>query len=127
MHSTKKIIWTALFILPLLLAAAASAEDVDDTIPDVTARVARFTFVTGDVQVRREGSQDWEKAVVNLPIVEGDEITTDARGRFEIQFSSYVHVRVAENSYLKIVGLKDGAVALEFAGRHIECSVDEIR
>ena len=112
MRSTKKIFWAFLFAMPLLFGTAVFADDVDDVTPDVTARVARFTFIRGDVQVRREGSQDWEKAAVNLPVVEGDEITTDADSRFEIQFSSYVHVRVAENSYLKIVGLKDGAIAL---------------
>ncbi len=112
MRSTKKILWAVILIMPLFFGTTVFADDVDDTIPDVTARVARFTFIRGDVEVRREGSQDWEKAVLNLPVVEGDEITTDAGGRFEIQFNSYTHVRVAENSYLKIVGLKDGAIAL---------------
>ncbi len=112
MRSTKKIFWAIVLAMPFLLGTAVFADDVDDAIPDVTARVARISFIRGDVQVRREGSQDWEKAVLNLPVVEGDEITTDAGGRFEIQFNSYTHVRVAENSYLKIVGLKDGAIAL---------------
>ena len=112
MHSTKKILWAFVFAMPFLLGTAVFADEIDDTIPDVTARVARISFIRGDVQVRREGSQDWEKAVLNLPVVEGDEITTAAAGRFEIQFNSYTHVRVAENSYLKIVGLKDGAIAL---------------
>jgi hypothetical protein len=112
MRSTKKILWAVLLTMPFIFGTVVFADDVEDTIPDVKARVARFTFIRGDVQVRREGSQDWEKAVQNLPVVEGDEITTDASGRFEIQFNSYTHVRVAENSYLKIVGLKDGAIAL---------------
>lgn len=112
MHSAKRILWAVLFAVPFLLSTAAFGDDVDDMVPDVTARVARISFIRGDVQIRREGSQDWEKAVLNLPVVEGDELTTDAAGRFEIQFNVYTHVRVAENSYLKIVGLKDGAIAL---------------
>src|SRR5436853_5062275 len=55
--------------------------DDDDEIPDVTARVARISFIRGDVQIRRDGSQDWEKATLNLPILEGDEITTSDDSR----------------------------------------------
>ncbi|MEO7673055.1 MAG: DUF6600 domain-containing protein [Pyrinomonadaceae bacterium] len=112
MRSTKKILWALLFAMPFLFGTTVFGDEIDDTIPNVTARVARISFIRGDVQVRRDGSQDWEKAVLNLPVVEGDEITTGADGRFEIQFNTYTHVRAAENLYLKIVGLKDGAIAL---------------
>ncbi len=112
MRSTKKILRVLLFAMPVLFGTAVFGDDIDDTLPDVTARVARISVIRGDVQIRREGSQDWEKAVLNLPIVEGDELTTDSGGRFEIQFNNYTHVRVAENSYLKIIGLKDEAIAL---------------
>ena len=98
MHSTKRILWAIFLLIPFLLGTDVSADEIDDTPPDVTARVARISFIRGDVQVRRDGSQDWEKAVLNLPVVEGDEITTGADARFEIQFNAYIHVRVAENS-----------------------------
>ena len=112
MHSTRKVLWAVLLLLPFLLGTNAFGFEVDDDIPEVTARVARISFIRGDVLIRREGSQDWERAVLNLPIVEGDEVTTDAGGRFEIQFNSYTHLRVAENSYLKIVNLKDEGIAV---------------
>lgn len=99
----------------LLLCATAFADDTDDAIPEVTARVARFSFLRGEVMVRHQGSQDWEKAVLNLPVVEGDEIVADAGSRYEIQFSSYTHARVSESSNLKITNLRDEGIALSLA------------
>lgn len=112
MHSTKGVRWAVLLITMLLSGTSVFANVTDDYIPEVTDRVARISFVRGDVQIRRADSQDWEVAVLNLPIVEGDEIATDGNGRFEIQFNSYTHLRVAENSQIKIVGLKDEGIAL---------------
>ncbi len=118
MRSTRKAVWPLFFGLTLLFGAlvAFAGDDIeDDVTPGVEARVSRISFIRGDVQIRREGSQDWEKAVLNLPIVEGDEIVTDANSRLEIQLGVYSHVRLAESSYLRVVGLKDGAVALSLA------------
>ena len=112
MHSTTRVRWAVLLITMLLSGTGVFASVIDDYIPEVTDRVARITYVQGDVQIRRAGSQDWEVAVLNLPIVEGDEIATDGNGRFEIQFNSYTHLRVAENSQIKFVGLQDSGIAL---------------
>ena len=112
MHSTSRFRWAVLLIMMLLSGSAAFGSEFDDYIPDVTDRVARISFVQGDVQIRRGDSQDWEVAILNLPIVEGDEIATDGNGRLEIQLNSYTHLRIAENSQVKFVGLKDGGIAL---------------
>ncbi|MEO8041338.1 MAG: DUF6600 domain-containing protein [Acidobacteriota bacterium] len=112
MHSTTRVRWAVLLVVMLLSGTAVFASEIDDYVPEVTDRVARISFVQGDVQIRRADSQDWEVAVLNLPIVEGDEIATDGNGRFEIQFNSYTHLRVAENSQIKFVGLQDGGIAL---------------
>ncbi len=116
MRSMKKVSWSLFLGLTLLFSAAVFGDDVeDDTVPDVTARVSRISLIRGEAQIRRDGSQDWEKAVLNLPIVEGDEIMTEAGARLEIQLNLYSHIRLAESSYLKIVGLKEGAVALSLS------------
>ncbi len=112
MHSTKGVRSAVLLLTVLLVGASVFASETDDYIPEVTDRVARISYLHGDVQVRRADSQDWEVAVLNLPIVEGDEIATDGNGRFEIQFNSYTHLRVSENSQIKIVTLKDEGIAI---------------
>lgn len=128
MHSRSvKLLSTALLAvlsaLPSVYAAPAQEinlpdtqnfvipEDEDDS-PDITARVARISYLDGDAQIRRLDSQDWEKLTLNLPIVEGDEITTSLGARVEIQFNSRTHLRLTENSYLRILRLKDEGIAV---------------
>lgn len=112
MYSVRRLAAAFAIAMPLLLGGAAYGLVVDEDEPDVTGRVARISYISGDVQVRHAGAQDWEKAVLNLPLVEGDELTTSRAARFEIQFDSRTFVRVAESSYLRIVSLKDEGIAL---------------
>lgn len=87
----------------------------NDAEPDVTAKVARISYIKGEAQIRRADGGDWEKATLNLPVVEGDEITTSGDARLEIQFDNNQHLRLAENAYLKIVNLKDEGIALSLS------------
>ncbi len=114
MRSAKKFLW-AILLLPVLLVnthTTIASDDVDDYTPDVTARVARISVLRGEAQIRHLDSQDWERVTQNLPIVEGDEIATDADSRLEIQFNKDNYLRLSENSYLKVTTLRDEGIAL---------------
>src|ERR687884_783665 len=112
---------TRLFLLSILLAFTATfsairADDTDDEEYEETARVARISLVSGDVQLRRNGSQDWENARVNFPLVEGDVLaTTGADARLEIQIDARNFVRVGGDSVLRVVALRDAGVALSLS------------
>jgi hypothetical protein len=120
MRLAKRVLWAGVFFLPLLLISAGSAFGVvvDDYTPDVTARVGRISFIRGDVQIRRASSEsgdkqpEWERAALNLPLVEGDEIATGPKTVVEIQLDSYNHIRLWENAYLKFTTLRDEGVAV---------------
>ncbi|MFL6373076.1 MAG: DUF6600 domain-containing protein [Pyrinomonadaceae bacterium] len=86
--------------------------DDDEEAPDVTDRVARVSFVEGSAKIRRADSQDWEAITLNLPLVEGDEIATDGSSRLELQLGKDQHVRIAENSSITVVTLRDDGIAL---------------
>lgn len=101
-----------LFLALLFISAALPVSAFDDEIPEVTDRVARISFIAGDVQIRRADTDEWEQAVLNLPIVEGDEVATSANGRFEIQFTPSKHIRVSENALVKIAVLRDEGIAV---------------
>ncbi len=114
MRSAKKFLW-AILLLPVLLAntnITFASDDVDDYTPDVTARVARISILRGEAQIRHLNSQDWERVTNNLPVVEGDEIATDADSRLEIQFNKDTYLRLSENAYLKVTTLRDEGIAL---------------
>ena len=87
-------------------------DSFDDSKPDVTAKVARISFLSGDVQIRRTGTEDWERATLNLPIVEGDEIATDSNSRVEIQFDLDRFLRLSENAYLKMTALREEGISV---------------
>lgn len=112
MRYVKQFLLVLFFIVPFLFAGNAFAAIFDDEIPEVTARVARISFLRGEAQIRRADSNNWERATQNLPLVEGDEIATGGDARLEIQFNSQKYLRLAENSYLKIVTLKDEGIAV---------------
>lgn len=95
-----------------LPAEAVVTGDDDEDASEVRARVARISFIHGEAQVRRAGAEEWEKATLNLPLVEGDEIVTDNDSRIEIQFDTTKHLRLNENAYLRIVTLKDEGIAV---------------
>jgi len=126
MFSARKWFLLLTLALPLCLAGIAlGSVDDDEDVPDVTARVARLSYFDGDVQVRRAGHDDWEKAVGNLPIVEGNEITTGANARAEIEFDSRTFVRLGGSSYLRVVTLQDGGIALSLPQGSMSARVND--
>ena len=100
MRVTGKLIWPFIFALAFIalsrvfILGATAAETVDlptiegnyvvdgdDETPDVTARVARISFLKGSAQIRRTDGGDWENATLNLPVVEGDDADFSDHGR----------------------------------------------
>lgn len=118
MTFAKKLLAPSLLLtlaIPLVAAGGVFAYSAEDE-PPFTDRVARISFIKGSVQVRRAGSQDWEAATLNLPLVEGDEIATGEWGsRVEIQFTVRTHARLDERSLLRITTLKDEGIALSIS------------
>lgn len=87
-------------------------EEADDAGYEETARVVRVSLLRGDVSLRRAGSKNWEKAALNLPLVEGDRLATGADAHVEIQIDARNFVRLGEYATLDIITLRDEGVAL---------------
>ncbi|HEY9286064.1 MAG TPA: DUF6600 domain-containing protein, partial [Pyrinomonadaceae bacterium] len=101
-----------LFTFSTLALAAGDDRYNDDDGYEETARVARISLLKGDVSVRRAGSDKWERAALNLPLVEGDRLATGADSRLEIQIDARNFLRVGEYATLDVVTLRDEGVAL---------------
>jgi hypothetical protein len=101
-----------LFTFSDLALAAEDDRHADEDAYEETARVARLSLVRGDVSVRRAGGGRWERAALNLPLVEGDRLTTGADSHLEIQIDARNFLRVGEHATLDIVTLRDEGVAL---------------
>lgn len=85
--------------------------DIDDAAP--VSRVARLSFVDGDVSFLRAGVTEWAPAVENLPLLEGDQIYTGPGARAEIQLARGNYIRLSESTELTITNLADTSAQLE--------------
>ncbi len=101
----------------LLISSGAAANNLDEDSTDYSqqARVARISLLSGDVQLKRAGNREWESADLNLPLVEGDQLSTGKDSRLEVQIDAYNFVRVEENSILTVVTLRDEGIAFSLA------------
>ena len=63
-------------------------------------RVVRLSYVSGTVQVKRPDSPEWAKAIVNTPLQEGFQISTDANSYAEAEFENGSTARMGEFSKL---------------------------
>jgi hypothetical protein len=115
--SSSTILLLFLTLLTTTIVARAADDDADEGDEyDVKARVVRLSLITGDVNLKHKESDDWERARLNSPLVEGDTISTGgdtaSDARVEIQIDARNFVRLGANSVLKIVTLREEGVAL---------------
>ncbi len=134
MRNAGKLFWFTVFVMTFVLGSvvfvfgagrpantvnlpevSVNTDDDEADVPDATSRVARISFIRGDVQIRRVGNTDWEKATLNLPIVEGDELATSGGSRLEIQFNNFSHLRLDDNASLKIAVLRNEGIAVSLS------------
>src|SRR5438552_14846994 len=102
--------------LTILTAAVTSLADDDNGDEyDVDARVVRISLLHGDVNLKRNGSDDWETARLNQPLVECDTLATGSDARVEIQVEGRNFVRVNSASVLKVITLRHDGIALSLA------------
>ncbi|MCV4802609.1 hypothetical protein OFC41_28735, partial [Escherichia coli] len=69
-------------------------------------------MLEGDVRIKRNDTEAWETAELNLPLITGDEIATGGDGRIEIQFDIDTYLRIAPNSIVKIKSLDYSGIAV---------------
>ena len=107
--STSTAVHGNVVVLP---TTSAHADDEYSDEYDVKARVVRISFISGEVNLKRNGNTDWERVQLNFPLVEGDTLATTDRSRVEIQIDARNFVRIGPNSILRMVTLRDEGVAL---------------
>jgi len=99
---------SALVILGLALLIFAAPLCADQKSYSY-ARIVRLSLVSGDVQIARSSSSEWENAAPNMPIQQGFTIGTN-NGRAEVEFESGATMWIAENTVVQFteLALSDG-------------------
>jgi hypothetical protein len=103
----RKKVLNILSLLGLALAVAlfmphrAAADD-----DDPPSRVARLSYVSGNVSFEPAGTEDWVSAVLNRPITTGDKVWSDNGGRAELHMGSAA-IRLSSNTGFSFLNLDD--------------------
>ncbi len=111
--SPRRVMFALLVVLIVLLAlyltpAAARA--------DSHARIVRLSYVEGDVQIDRADGQGFERAFLNLPIIQGSRLQTRDDGRAEVEFEDGSTLRIVPGTNLSFdqLGLRDSGAKFTF-------------
>jgi hypothetical protein len=87
-------------LLSVFLVASASAES--------KVRIVRLSEVQGSVKIDRAAGQGFEKAFMNLPLVEGAKLKTGNDGRAEVEFEDGSVLRLAQDTEVEFPRLALG-------------------
>lgn len=79
---------------------------------DEYTRIARLSYVDGNVSFQHSSDTDWSAASINLPMEPGDRIYTGQEGRAEIEFDDGSVFHLAENTDMEILSLREGLIQM---------------
>jgi hypothetical protein len=87
-------------LVAAVLVVPASAES--------KVRIVRLSDVQGNVQIDRAAGEGFEKAFLNLPVIEGSRLKTGDDGRAEVEFEDGSALRIVPNSEIEFTRLALG-------------------
>ena len=94
-----------LWFLTLAAALGANTAWAASEESETELGVARVSLTNGDVTTRRGDSGDWTEGHVNMPLVEGDRLSTGRASRAEIQLDFANLLRLNEATEVHLVEL----------------------
>ncbi len=97
-----------------VLAVLAAAFLVVSASAESKARIVRLSEVQGKVQIDRAAGDGFDKAFINLPVIEGSKLKTGKDGRAEAEFEDGSALRLAPDSEVAFtrLALSDGGQKL---------------
>jgi FecR protein len=79
---------------------------------DPPTRVARLSFLSGDVSFVPAGENDWVEAQMNRPLITGDKLWTDKNSRTELEIGSST-LRMDQQTSFDFLNLDDKTAQVE--------------
>jgi hypothetical protein len=134
-HDRARRTWRAWHVAVALLTFCLQSAPVAAADDDWEPRVARVSYIEGDVSYLNADADEWAAVDVNAPLVTGDRFYAGPGGRAEIELPGGVYARVSEETELDLLEVSDEAVHVRVglgtatfrlrsvpAGRHVELS-----
>ncbi|HSW40576.1 MAG TPA: FecR family protein, partial [Acidobacteriota bacterium] len=99
-------------VLPLLLVVLSLITIQAFPSDDTHMRLARISYLEGNVSYQNPVDPDWASASINMPLEPGDRIYTGPGGKTEIEFDDGSVVRLAEHTDVDIMDLRTDLVRI---------------
>ncbi|MFY9224150.1 MAG: hypothetical protein WAQ98_15880, partial [Blastocatellia bacterium] len=99
--TTRKLVVSLLLMLIAILSTA-TVSLADEKIDFNKTRIARVSFVEGEVGIQRQGSDKWDDSEINVPVLPGDLIYSTDDGRTELELYGGF-IRLSKNTSLELV------------------------
>jgi hypothetical protein len=107
--------------LLLFVAPKASADEGDPP-----SRVARISFLDGNVSLQPSGTEDWAAAAKNRPVTVGDKLWMDQNSRAELQ-AGEASLHLGSMTALSFLNLDENILQARIAEGAINFRVRELR
>jgi hypothetical protein len=95
-----------LMLCAVLMAGVLAPKQAQADGDDPPSRVARLSYVEGQMSFNPEGTDDWVAATLNRPITTGDKLWTDQNSRAELHIGSAA-IRLSEQTGFSFLNLDD--------------------
>jgi hypothetical protein len=118
----------ALVAAALLCAAAsvwAQEGQDDEGQDDPPSRVARLSYIGGDINFAPAGENDWSDATLNRPLIEGDRLMTGQDARAEMELGS-ARLRIGAQTGFSLLNLDDNTVQIELTDGTLNLQVQSL-
>lgn len=116
--------WLSAGLLLASFAAGALAQSAADA-SDPPSRVARLSYLSGDVGFLPAGARDWSDANVNRPLTTGDRLSTGANARAELELGGS-SLRMDGDADFGVLDLDDRIAQIELTQGTLSLSVRDL-
>jgi hypothetical protein len=98
-----------IWLIPATFALALFA---GQAFADPPSRVARLSYLGGDVSFQPAGVNEWSEASLNRPLITGDSLHADRGSRVEMEIGA-ASIRLDESTSFNLLNLDDNAAQIE--------------
>ena len=124
--SNLQLFWRTCAATVLLCGAGAlHAQATDDAAGDPPDRVARLSYLEGDVGLLPSGAQDWGDAGINRPLTTGDRLSSSQGARAELELDGAA-LRLDGDSDVGFLQLDDQLAQLELTQGTLNLTVRQL-
>ncbi|GGY27372.1 proline-rich exported protein [Rhodanobacter panaciterrae] len=102
----------AIVLLCVAASLAQAQSGADDDSADPPSRVARLSYIAGDLGFLPAGATDWSDASVNRPLTTGDRLSTSQGARAELEFGG-ASLRMDGQTDFGLLDLNDQLAQIE--------------